>query len=455
MVTPASTLDVTSFIDRNRITPFQLLIAVQCFLIVAIDGFDTAAIGFIAPPIRALWHLSPQDLGPVFGAGLAGLMAGALLFGPIGDRIGRKRLLLGCLLVFGMSSVAAAASPSFGWLIALRFVTGLGLGGAMPNAVTLTSEYCPARLRSFLVTTMFCGFTCGSALGGFAAAALIVNFGWRSVLLVGGVVPLVMALVYVRALPESVRYMVNAQWPAARIAATLRRIDPNANLDGVTFRAADVSHGSGGSHIGRLFAPELRSGTLLLWLTFFMSLLVIYLLQSWLPTLLHTSGASLRTAALVTAMFQVGGTLGAIALGWLMDRLNPCFVLAVAYVLAGVFIATIGHVTGNPWLATISVFWAGVCVSGTQCGANALSAAFYPTDCRVTGVSYANGVGRFGSVLGSLAGGSMLAAGFDMPTLFAVVGVPAVVAGFAMAVFGFRMRRAQVAPAPVAVGQWE
>ncbi|CAM2189063.1 3-hydroxybenzoate transporter MhbT [Paraburkholderia sacchari] len=450
MAPSASTLDVTSFIDRNRVSPFQVLIAVLCFLIVAIDGFDTAAIGFIAPSIRALWHLSPQQLGPVFGAGLAGLMTGALLFGPIGDRVGRKRLLLGCLLVFGISSIASAAAPSFGWLIALRFVTGLGLGSAMPNAVTLTSEYCPARLRSFLVTTMFCGFTCGSALGGFAAAALIVHYGWRSVLLVGGIVPLVMMLVYLRALPESVRYMVNAQWPAARIAATLRRIDPGARLDGVSFSVVDVSHGSTGSRIARLFTPELRRGTLLLWFTFFMSLLVIYLLQSWLPTLLHTSGASLRTAALVTAMFQVGGTLGAIALGWLMDRLNPCFVLAVAYVLAGVFTAAIGHLTASPWLAAISVFWAGVCVSGTQCGANALSAAFYPTDCRVTGVSYANGVGRFGSVLGSLAGGSMLAAGLDMPTLFSIVGAPAVVAGFAMAVLGFHMRREPVALAPVA-----
>lgn len=450
MASPASTLDVTSFIDRSRVSPFQAAIAALCFLIVAIDGFDTAAIGFIAPPIRALWHLSPQQLGPVFGAGLAGLMAGALLFGPIGDRVGRKRLLIGCLLVFGVSSVAAAAAPSFGWLIALRFVTGLGLGSAMPNAVTLTSEYCPTRLRSFLVTSMFCGFTCGSALGGFAAAALIVHYGWRSVLLVGGIAPLVMALVYLRALPESVRYMVNAQWPTDRIAATLRRIDPRVHLDGVAFSVADVSHGSAGSRIGQLFTPALRRGTLLLWLTFFMSLLVIYLLQSWLPTLLHTGGASLRTAALVTAMFQVGGTLGAIVLGWLMDRLNPCFVLAVAYVLAGVFTAAIGHLTGSPWLASITVFWAGVCVSGTQCGANALSAAFYPTDCRVTGVSYANGVGRFGSVLGSLAGGAMLAAGLDMPTLFLIVGVPAVVAGCAMAVFGFHLRQQPGTLAPVA-----
>jgi AAHS family 4-hydroxybenzoate transporter-like MFS transporter len=305
MAAPASTLDVTSFIDRNRLSPFQVLTAALCFLIVAIDGFDTAAIGFIAPAIRELWHLSPQQLGPVFGAGLAGLMGGALLFGPLGDRIGRKRLLIACLLAFGASSVACAIAPTFGWLIALRFVTGLGLGSAMPNAITLTSEYCPTRLRSFLVTTMFCGFTCGSALGGFVAAALMVHYGWRSVLLVGGIAPLVMALVYLRALPESVRYMVTSQRPADEIATTLRRIDPNVNLDGVAFSVTDVSHGAARSRIGRLFTPALRRGTLLLWLTFFMSLLVIYLLQSWLPTLLHMSGASLRTAALVTAMFQV------------------------------------------------------------------------------------------------------------------------------------------------------
>jgi MFS transporter, AAHS family, 4-hydroxybenzoate transporter len=437
-----TSIDVTAFIDRHRVSRFQALVVALCFLIVAIDGFDTAAIGFIAPAIRAAWHLSPTQLAPVFGAGLAGLMAGALVFGPFGDRIGRKRLLVLCVVGFGAASVASAAAATPGWLVALRFLTGLGLGGAMPNAITLTSEYCPSSRRSFLVTTMFCGFTCGSALGGLVAAALIQSFGWRSVLLAGGLAPLGLAFVLAVLLPESVRYMVNARFPATAIARTLARIAPEPMLEGAVFSVAEGGAAAtpAGPRVFHLLRPELWRGTLLLWAAFFMSLLVIYLLSSWLPTLLHEGGASMQTAALVTAMFQVGGTLGAIALGWLMDRVNPSYVLALSYAAAGAFVAALGYATAMPWLAALIVCGAGFCVSGSQVGANALSAAFYPTDCRATGVSIANGVGRIGSVVGAVAGGSMLASGFTMPALFVSIAVPAVVAGLAMALFGLVTR---------------
>ncbi|RKP55832.1 MFS transporter [Pararobbsia silviterrae] len=443
-MTQPAYVDVTAFIDRHRVSRFQLRIVALCFLIVALDGFDTAAIGFIAPAIHVYWALSPAQLAPIFGAGLAGLMAGALVFGPFGDRIGRKRLLMLCVVGFGVASLVSAAAPSPGWLVALRFMTGLGLGGAMPNAITLTSEYCPSARRSFLVTTMFCGFTLGSALGGFVAAALIQDFGWRSVLIAGGCAPLVLALALAAWLPESVRYMVNARRSSDVIARTLARIARDPRLDGASFSIAEAASDAVASdarpRVLHLLNPALLRGTLLLWAAFFMSLLVIYLLSSWLPTLLHASGATMRTAALVTAMFQVGGTIGAIVLGWLMDRLNPKFVLAVSYAAAGVFIAALGYLTATPWLAALMVCGAGFCVSGSQVGANALSAAFYPTECRATGVSVANGVGRIGSVVGAVSGGAMLASGFTMPALFVTIAVPAVIAGVAMAVFGMTVR---------------
>ncbi|MEM5404349.1 aromatic acid/H+ symport family MFS transporter [Paraburkholderia unamae] len=438
------TVDVTAFIDRRRVSRFQTLIVTLCFLIVAIDGFDTAAIGFIAPVLHLQWQLQPAQLAPLFGAGLAGLMVGALVFGPFGDRVGRKRLLLVCVGAFGLASLVSAFAPSIGVLIALRFLTGLGLGGAMPNAITLTSEFCPSARRSFLVTTMFCGFTIGSALGGFAAAALIEHYGWRSVLFVGGIVPIALVPILAWRLPESVRYLASRGEHRERIERTLARIAPDADLAGATFTMSSAK--AGGSPVGHLFRPELLRGTLLMWLAFFMSLLVIYLLSSWLPTLLRTTGASLRTAALVTAMFQVGGTLGAIVLGWLMDRLNPCYVLGASYAAAGVFTAAIGSLTATPWLAAIAVFLAGFCVSGSQVGANAFSAAFYPTDCRATGVSWANGIGRLGSVVGSVAGGAMLSMGLTLPSAFVIVGVPAVVAGIAMTALG--RWRTQPSPAP-------
>ena len=434
-----STLNVTTFIDRHPLSAFQVTIVVLCFLIVAIDGFDTAAIGFIAPAIRAEWQLTPAHLAPLFGAGLGGLMAGAFLFGPLADRFGRKTVLVLSVLCFGAASLASAWSPGLWELIALRFLTGLGLGGAMPNAITLTSEFCPDKRRSFLVTTMFCGFTVGSALGGLASAALIEAFGWRSVLLIGGVLPLALSVLLVRLLPESVRYLVVKGRDNDRVRATLRRIAPDADLRHTAFVIAEKP-GTHVSPVRHLFKPELLRGTLLLWLTFFMSLLVIYLLSSWLPTLLRGTGMSLTTAALVTTMFQVGGTVGAIFLGWLMDRINPHYVLAVSYALAGVFVAAIGSLASAPVAAGAAVFLAGFCISGSQVGANALSASYYPTDCRATGVSWANGVGRFGSVVGSVGGATMLSMGLSMPALFVLVGIPAVVAGATMMSLGLVRR---------------
>jgi len=432
-------INVTEFINGHRLAPFQILIVVLCFLIVAIDGFDTAAIGFLAPAIRTEWNLTPAALAPLFGAGLAGLMVGAFVFGPLADKFGRKSVLIGCVLFFGLASLASAYSSSLWELVALRFLTGLGLGGAMPNSVTLTSEFCPDKRRSFLVTTMFCGFTVGSALGGLASAHLVESYGWRSVLVLGGILPLVLLPLMVWRLPESVRYLVMEGKGLDRVAATLKRIAPNEDLTGARYILTHKKFD--GFPVGHLFKAELIRGTLMLWVAFFMSLLVIYLLSSWLPTLIKSTGVSLKTASLVTTMFQVGGTLGAILLGWLMDRVNPHNVLAASYALAGVFIAAIGSLTGTPWLVGLAVFGAGFCISGSQVGANALSASFYPTDCRATGVSWANGVGRIGSVLGSVGGAAMLSMDVSLPTVFLIVGIPAVIAGLTM--FGLGQHRSR------------
>ncbi len=437
--------NVQQFIDQHPFSPLQKRVLALCFLVVAIDGFDTASIGFIAPALRGEWGLSAAALAPLFGAGLFGLMAGALLLGPMADRFGRKPVLLLSVAFFGLTSLLSAFADNMTTLLVLRFLTGLGLGGAMPTTITLTSEYCPQARRASLVTLMFCGFTIGSALGGLVAAQLLASVGWRGILTIGGVIPLLLVPALLFALPESLRWMVlrgrgastAAQGIMRKIAKTAQALPP--------LTVSDVK--LPGSPVTQLFRPGLIGGTLLLWSTFFMSLLIIYLLSSWLPTILNGAGHSLSQASFISSAFQIGGTLGAILLGRWMDRYRPHRVLATAYLAAAACIVVVGMATQNVPLLVLAVFGVGFGVSGSQVGANALAAAFYPTTSRATGVSWASAIGRSGSVLGSMVGGALLAAELSTQTIFLMLAVPAVLAAFALLAMG-RLQQ-PVATAPV------
>lgn len=269
-------IDVRAWLDERPFSLFQWRVLLLCFCIVAVDGFDTACVGFIAPLLMREWHIGPQVLGLLFGAGLGGLMVGALLLGPVADRIGRKKTLIATVAFFGVASLATAHSPTVAILVALRFATGLGLGAAMPNAIALTSEYCPEHRRAFLTTVMFCGFTMGSGLGGVVAAQLIPEYGWRGVFVFGGVAPLVLAAVIAVWLPESVRYLVVRGADPSKIAALLNRISPLRADANTHFTLHEVR--TKGSPVKQLFDAPFRAGTLLLWCVFFMSLLIIYLM---------------------------------------------------------------------------------------------------------------------------------------------------------------------------------
>lgn len=422
-------LDVQEVVNAHPLSAFQKRVIFLCFLVVAIDGFDTAAIGFIAPALKAEWGATPAELAPLFAAGLFGLMAGAFVFGPLADRFGRKPVLTLTTIFFGLATLASAFAPDMQTLTALRFVTGLGLGGAMPASITLTAELCPEHRRSSLVTLMFCGFTIGSASAGLAASSIVAAFGWQGLLILGGAMPILLTPVLMALLPESPRYLASRNADPARISTILSRMAPGADLRGASYVHPVKSPGS---PVGQLFTDGLGLGTLLIWTGFFMSLLVFYLLSSWLPLLITTAGFSLENASLMGATLAAGGTVGAIIIGRLMDRFEPHRVLATAYLLAGGFVILLGNSVAQPWLFVLAIFGAGFGVAGAQVGINALAAGFYPTTSRATGVSWANAVGRTGSVLGSMLGGVLLSLGWDLGTVFAAAAVPAFAAALAM-----------------------
>ncbi|WP_333494520.1 3-hydroxybenzoate transporter MhbT [Kluyvera sp. CHPC 1.251] len=436
--------ELQALIDVAPIGKMQWRVIICCFLVVMMDGFDTAAIGFIAPAIRDHWQLTAGDLAPLFGAGLLGLTAGALLCGPLSDRLGRKRVIEWCVALFGLFSLLSAFSPNLEALIILRFLTGLGLGGAMPNTITMTSEYLPARRRGALVTLMFCGFTLGSALGGIVSAQLVAVIGWHGILVLGGVLPIVLFFALLAVLPESPRWLVRRQRPQAEIRRTISAMT-GERYDDAEFWLDEPAATKKGS-ISQLFAGRQLTITLMLWVVFFMSLLIIYLLSSWMPTLLNHRGIDLQHASWVTAAFQVGGTLGALMLGVLMDKFNPFWVLAVSYALGAVCIVMIGLSENGLWMMALAIFGTGIGISGSQVGLNALTATLYPTQSRATGVSWSNAIGRCGAIVGSVSGGVMMAMNFSFDTLFFVIAVPAAISAVVLTLLTLVVRQSSRVP---------
>lgn len=425
------TIDVQNFIDEIPLSALQKLIMWLCFLIVAIDGFDTAAVGFIAPALKAEWGLQPTDLAPLFGAGLFGLMAGALIFGPLSDKLGRKPILIGSVIMFGCASLFAAFSSDLQTLIIWRFLTGLGLGGALPNAITLTSEYAPTSRRSNLVTMMFCGFTIGSALGGILSAQLLPHIGWHGILLIGGVAPLCTVPFLYYLLPESLRFLVLKQKSTEHIESIIRRMAPHiTHIPSLVPPANEVAKSS----LKDLFSKGLALGTFLIWFTFFMSLLIIYMISSWMPTLLTNAGFNLSNASWLTSIFQIGGTIGAIVLGLLMDKMDATKILSAAYAFGGLFLICLGLgiEQSNTILLMFAMFGVGVGISGSQVGANAFSSSFYPTHCRATGVSWANAIGRVGSVVGSIMGGWLMSLDLSSFAILSILAIPAFCAAISL-----------------------
>ncbi|QRX81736.1 aromatic acid/H+ symport family MFS transporter [Glaciimonas sp. PAMC28666] len=438
----ARTLLPLSLTDREAMSPLQILTLILGFFIVAADGFDIASVGYIAPLLLKAWNLSPAQLGPIFGAGLFGLCAGSFLFGPLADRVGRKRVILISLVLFALGSLACASAPSAPWLIFLRFATGLGLGGALPAMVTLASEFSPQRNKSLVVTLMLIGMPFGLALGGLVAAQLIPSFGWKGVFLFGGLFPLCLVPVALFWLPESLKFMTGKPRFAAEAKKVMLRLSNNddVRLESLVhqFNTVDSSHQSeaGKTPASILFSAYYRVGTLLLWLTFFGTLWVYYQLSSWLPTVITQTGIDVPRAAIMAMMVPLGGVFGAVLNAFLMDRFNPFLILTGSYIIAAVSIALIGFSIHEVMWVYVTTFLAGFGLIGAQAGITVTSSNFYNTAARATGVSWCLAVGRIGSILGAMTGGLLLASIHSVGVAFVIFAVPTIIAGGAMFMIG-------------------
>ena len=420
-------IDVPKWIDQRGLSGLQITVFALCFLMSAFEGFDAQMMGFVAPAIIRDFHVPPPAMAAVFASGLFGLLIGCLVIAPMADWIGRKKIIVGSALLFGVFTVATTQAHSLNALLWLRLLTGLGLGGAMPNGIALTAEYLPARRRAALTMAMFVGFPFGATVGGLAAAPLIPQYGWQIVFWIAGILPILFGLFLGFALPESIRHLVTKGEHGVAVRRILARIDPRAELP------ADASYvineeRNPGLTLPYLFRGGRALGTVLLWTMFFMSLLDIFFLSSWLPTVLSQSGMAEEAAVASAAVLQGGGVLAALLVGRFVDRYGFFIVLTPLYALAAVAIAVLGQPGLSVSLIMVAAFLSGAGVVGGQTAVNVLAAVYYPTFMRATGVGWGLGIGRIGSIVGPVIGGMLIQRQWGNQSLFLAAAVPAVAA---------------------------
>ena len=380
-------------------------IVLLCGLVMFLDGFDTQAISYIAPLIAKEWNLSRELLGLIFSSALTGLMAGYLVLSPLSDRFGHRRMLLASTFTFGLFTLTTAFAGSSTGIIALRFLAGVGLGAAIPSAVALTTEYTPQRLRATFVLVIYCGFSLGFIAAGVAASVLLPVYGWRSILWVGAVAPLALAVFLFGWLPGPLDFVPVEQ--------------------------------AGRSALTDIFRSGRGAATLLLWMVFIINLAEFYALQSWLPTILTGLHYSISTIALATSLTTAGGIAAAFVVGPAMDRLGSYGSLSIVYLGGVVFLALLGAaLTRAGWMLLTAAFFAGFCVSGGMKSVIALAAVFYPATVRSTGVGWALGIGRIGGIAGPWLFGMLLGMNGTPANAFYIAAIPMLLASAAVMFMG-------------------
>ncbi|AVO52390.1 MFS transporter [Ectopseudomonas mendocina] len=436
-------IDVHTVIDGARFTRFHWMVMALCALLLIFDGYDLFIYGVVLPSIMQQWNLTPLEAGALGSYALFGMMFGALAFGTLADRIGRKKGIAICFVLFSSATIlnGFASSPTeFG---IFRFLAGLGCGGLMPNAVALMNEYAPKRLRSTLVAVMFSGYSLGGMLAAGVGIYMLPRFGWESMFFAAAI-PLLLLPLILWKLPESVGFLVR-QGRHEQARAILAKIDPELRIDAADQLQMTDAKGQGVAVL-ELFREGRALRTLCLWLAFFCCLLMVYALSSWLPKLMAGAGYSLGSSLSFLLALNFGGMAGAILGGWLGDRFNLGKVMVAFFVAAAVSISLLGFKSPTPLLYGL-IFIAGATTIGTQILLYAGAAQFYGLSIRSTGLGWASGIGRNGAIVGPLLGGALMAINLPLQLNFIAFAVPGAIAALAMAVFTLSGQRRQAADA--------
>jgi AAHS family 4-hydroxybenzoate transporter-like MFS transporter len=418
------TTEIGQLIDERPLSRLQIRVMVLCGLLVLLDGYDIQTMALAVPSVVAEWSLPSGQFGFALAAALIGMMIGAALVAPFGDRWGRRPVLACSFALVGLASLATAFSTELWHLVAWRLLTGIGLGASLPNATALTSEYVPTQRRAALITLMYCNVALGALIAGFTAPPIIQAFGWRSIFVIGGVIPLVLSVLILLGIPESLKFLLARQRKDGRVAAIVNQLAPGTDVQSLyTAETTAVNKHS----VAALFTPTYRPRTILLWCVFCLNLFALFMLISWLPTLLKDAGWSPANALRGSVMIQAGGIIAGLLLSRYVDRGKTVGAMVSAYILTAISLAlfiVIPSTSASWWLLLLTM---GAGTSGTQFALNALAAAFYPPVIRATGVGWGFGIGRIGAISGPLAGGLIVQYGLAPVHVIALLTIPVMI----------------------------
>jgi MFS transporter, AAHS family, 4-hydroxybenzoate transporter len=406
----SKSVSVKEVLDSGRFSGYQVWICSLCFSLTFFDGFDLSLVGVSLPKIAEFLHSKPTAMGVVMSAGNVGALIGALVLGLLADRWGRKNMLVVSAFMFGVFTLSISFIQSLEQLVAFRFLAGLGLGGAVPNALAFGSEYAPRNKRATLATSMYAGVAVGAAFAGLVASYLLPHYGWQSLFFAGGIVACLIGLIALFLMPETLPYLVQKgrDKDKAQIYKIVSKIAPTHTPDKETIFVS-LERKLPGAPVVHLFKEGRAWNTVLLWMAFVLSYYLLWLILSWTPTLLKERGASPREFSLAFACINSGSAVAIVSIGMLMDKYNPLHILKTGFFLAGVSIIVFGYYAASTFtvVAAVSVVM-GFFVIGSNAGLLALASLTYPTEIRGTGLGWATGIGRSGSLIAPIVGGIML-----------------------------------------------
>src|SRR6516164_4807819 len=423
----SSFVNITELIDRCPLGTLQIRVIVLCGLVALLDGFDLLAIGVAAPVMAGPLHIAPNQLGFVFSAALVGLMQGAFGLGPIADRYGRRRVLIYATATFGVFTLCTASAATLQQILLFRFLAGVGLGGSMPSFISLAAEYTPSGDRQTVIGLLWTGFPLGGVMVGLLASRLIDAVGWQSLFYIGGVLPLGLSIVLIRAMPDSIEFLVMRKAANREIRDLLVRLSPAVNIPSDCQFVVNGEK-SRGVPVWQLFSAGRACGTLLLWASYFVTFMILATSGAWTPNLLQRAGIEGARSSLAVALFALGSVFGTPLAGFLVSRFTARRVLPAALVGGALTFAAVGHAGQSIALVVFCLGLAGFFLGVASSGLIALGPLLYSTAIRSTGVGWAMGLGRVGAIVGPLVIGLLVSRGWQIGDTFAALGIPALCA---------------------------